>query len=184
VRYKAALMYVRRGMWVKQRDWTADHTMVTFQKNGTSKNDPRRELLCLLPGVAEYQERSALRALSTKTRFIVRPFATAMLALVLLTAATEGRATDPFDETVEAGLDAVLRGKFDTLADYLHARCKQKDPVAGYILGFMYEHGSLVFKDNVEAIVHYRRSADLNYGAAKLAMRALTQKIEAAKSAF
>lgn len=114
----------------------------------------------------------------------ISPLKGAVLALALFTSIPPGQAADSFDTAVEAGFDAILLGKFATLADYLHARFKQKDPVAAYVLGFMYEHGALVSMDRSKAMEHYRMSASLDYADAKLAIESLSQRIEASKSGF
>lgn len=88
-----------------------------------------------------------------------------------------GASADTFDETIDAGFDAILMGKYETLSQFLEDRASADDPMALYALGIMHQHGSLVGQDIQKAIALYRRSARLDCSEAKIAASTLQRSL-------
>ena len=68
----------------------------------------------------------------------------ALIGALFLAFLPSAVSAESFDDTVDAGLDAMLMGEFNTLVDYLQFKKAENDLMAIYVLGVMHEHGTLV----------------------------------------
>ncbi|MBT5498426.1 MAG: SEL1-like repeat protein [Alphaproteobacteria bacterium] len=106
----------------------------------------------------------------------------ALIGALFLAFLPSAVSAESFDDTVDAGLDAILMGEFNTLVDYLQFKKAENDPMAIYVLGVMHEHGTLVSKDFQAAGKLYHQSATLDCVEAKVAIGVLNRKIAARRN--